>query len=762
MKTHHAEEVGKISTAEPGQHELAMTTAEQRHAPLGLAYPQTPSEQQSDEAIDPKAILSSLRRRWFLACLLGTLGGMAAAIGAWKYVPAPYRAFSELKVSSVNQKILFTTSEAHAQFDTYKQTQSRQITSPFVLNAAIRDPEVAKLSILQEQDHPVDWLEENLQVDSAGEEFIRVSLEGDRPSQLAKIVNAVVDAFLEEIVNKERNDRQDRLRKLEEFNSEITEELRTKRAALRKLAESLKTTDPETLSVKRQMEYQYIGRLREEATRLRFELLQAQIQLATRENQQPGAPMPEDAQAAHESNLLAAESIINERISLDPEYRRIEAAIRDLGFMVEDRLQRLGPKHPELVRLQNQLTRQEAISNDIRERIRTRTEKELQATTDSTTDQLRSRVQVLQVELDHLNSELNDLKLKDAGTGTLSFELEELQRDIALSEQTGSRFRTEIEALTIEIQAPQRISLHRKAEVPHVPETGKKYKMSGMAGMGVFGLIAGGIIFLDYRRRRVSSIEEVSDNLRVRILGAIPLLPRAVLKAVEDGSHRLSSQHVALRSVLKESMDSARAVLLRDSRVQSLATVMVTSASDGEGKTSVACHLATSLARAGRKVVLVDCDLRRPTVHRVYGVDISHGFCEILRGEKPLEGAAVQTAQEGLSVIPAGHVNRNALQMLAEGRAQNIFKSLHEDFEFVVLDTAPVLPVSDSLLLAQDVDSVILTIRRDVSRMGNIAAAKQRLEMVGVPPMGAILIGLDDFADRYGYYSRHYNSLEVT
>ncbi|WP_417847627.1 polysaccharide biosynthesis tyrosine autokinase [Thalassoglobus sp.] len=725
------------------------------------ATPVGPQQNQGTETIDTRALLNSVRRNWFIATLLGLIFGAAAAVATWVYVPAPYQAFFEFHINSVESKILFNTSEERSNFNTYKQTQMRKVTGEYVLNAALRDPEISSLPTLKEQEHPTDWLEENLKVSSPASEFFRLELEGDRPQDLAMIVNAVADAFLTEVVNKERTSRQDRLRQLQGFYRDINEELGLKRTQLEGIAQSLKTTDPEILSSKRQLEYEYYGQLREEFTRLRFELMQANIQLAAR---QP-SPAPDGdltSVSLPAEPLPVPQDLLNERINSSPEYQRISNSIRELEWSMTDKSQDLGEKHPDRLRLNKHIERQRLLAEELKKQIEKRILAEISANEDKSIVELQSRVKILEAEKNHLEQELSALKIKEAGEGTAAFNLEELKREITHMETTESRFRTEIEALLIEIQAKQRITENRRASTPHTPQMSKKYKMAGMAGLAALGLIAGGIIFLDYRRRRVSTAEEITENLRIRILGIIPILPRAIIKAVDDGKRKLSSQQVALRSVLKEAIDSTRAVLLRDPRLKVMNTILITSASDGEGKTSNACHLAASLARSGRKVVLVDCDMRRPTVHRVFRMSSAHGFCEILRGDQPLEGAAQPTPTPGLSVIPAGRVDSAALQALAEGGAGQIFKHLIEDYDFVIVDSAPILPVADTLLLAQDVDGVILTIRRDISRLGNVAAAQQRLEMIGVPPMGSILIGLDEFADKYGYYSRHYNTLDVS
>ncbi len=211
---------------------------------------------QGGEAIDTRALLNSVRRNWFVALLLGLILGSGAAVATWVYVPAPYEAFFEFHINSVESKILFKTSEEQSNFNTYKQTQMRKVTGQYVLNAALRDPEISNLPTLKEKDHPTDWLEKNLRVTSPASEFFRLSLEGDRPKDLALIVNAVADSFLTEVVNKERTARQDRLRQLQGFHGDISLELDGKRSELESIAQTLKTTDAAILSSKRQLEYE--------------------------------------------------------------------------------------------------------------------------------------------------------------------------------------------------------------------------------------------------------------------------------------------------------------------------------------------------------------------------------------------------------------------------------------------------------------------------------------------------------------------------
>jgi capsular exopolysaccharide synthesis family protein len=208
--------------------------------------------------------------------------------------------------------------------------------------------------------------------------------------------------------------------------------------------------------------------------------------------------------------------------------------------------------------------------------------------------------------------------------------------------------------------------------------------------------------------------------------------------------------------VLTESVDATRTLLLRHAHVNSTKIVMIASATGGEGKTTLSCHLATSLARAGREVLLIDGDIRRPSVHRVFDLKSKPGFCEVLTGKVELPDALHQVSPAGLTVLTAGRVDADALRVLAQDKLGQMLDVARNQFDFVILDTSPILPVTDALLMAQFMDGVLFSIRRDVSRAAKVAAAVQRVSMLGVNILGAVAIGLDEgpAKSRYSYY--HY------
>ncbi|MCA9051490.1 MAG: hypothetical protein KDA89_22280, partial [Planctomycetaceae bacterium] len=306
------------------------------------------------------AALGAFRRRWFVATSLGLFLGCAAAAAAWQLVPAPYTSFAELHIESVEQRILFKTAEAESNFNTYKQTQMRQITSPFVLTAAIREPEIAALSMLRQEQHPVEWLEEEIQVSSPGTEFIRVSLTGDQPTQLQKIVAAVAESYLAEVVHKDHEKRSERKANLERIYRDIEDRLRSKKNAVKKLAEALHTGDSQALTVKQQMAYEYYRQLQKEFTQIRFDLMRAEVQLATHKSQLPQQENIQVSDALVDKLLQQNQQIVN----LGAEAAKYEKLVESSSKLIRD------SNNPILVGYRRELSDSLAELSEAREKLR--------------------------------------------------------------------------------------------------------------------------------------------------------------------------------------------------------------------------------------------------------------------------------------------------------------------------------------------------------------------------------------------------------
>ena len=144
--------------------------------------------------------------------LIGVPLALLAAAAAWVAVPAYYTAFALLKVASTEPRLVFKKAESEQSFETYRQTQMAMIQSRFVLNAALRQPGISELETIRTKTYPLEWLEDKITVGTYNSpEILKISLEGDNPEDITKIVNAVKDAYLDEVVLADRKQRITRL-----------------------------------------------------------------------------------------------------------------------------------------------------------------------------------------------------------------------------------------------------------------------------------------------------------------------------------------------------------------------------------------------------------------------------------------------------------------------------------------------------------------------------------------------------------------------
>ena len=715
--------------------------------------PNTNGSPEPGTSLDLHAILAAFQRRWFVAFGIGFVLAIISAAVAWFVVPTPFTSFAELHVKSVQERLLFDTAEAETKFSDYKQTQIRRVLSPFVLNAALRKPEISKLSVIQEQEHPVDWLEKELSVTSPAAEFVRISLSGDNAKQLAAIVNAVTDAYIEEVVNSERNRRLERKNNLERIHREIEDKLRSKRNTMRKLAESLHTASSTALTVKQQMAIEYFSQLRKEHARVRFELMRSKSQMTASTS---------TSETMGESTVPAP--IIDAYLDQEPDILRLKNRITQLEQLLALYKQTItDPDNPLVAKQEAELNRVSENLESERERLRPRILERLQQENEArkaiSSEQVAQQVALLTKQEEQLRQELEAQEVETKQIGIASFELESLQQEIEQIDEVSSSINEEIQKINIELQSPPRITLHRRAEVPFEPALMQRYLATGLAGFGVLGFVIVGIVWLETTARRISNVQEVTGGLCLPVVGSLPVMPRWMMHG--NTSARNSGRSAVWQSVWTESVDSTRTMLLKDAQFDSRQVIMVCSALQGEGKTTLSSHLATSLARAGRQTVLIDFDLRRPTVHKMFELNRDPGLCEVLRGQVALEEVIREVRPAGLSVIPAGALTHDVLQTLAQGGARSLLNELRQMFDMVVVDSSPILPVTDSLLIAPEMDGIVFSIRRDVSQYGKVAAAYRRLAMLGANVLGSVVIGLDDggFGSSYGSrYRYRYNN----
>jgi non-specific protein-tyrosine kinase len=186
---------------------------------------------------------------------------------------------------------------------------------------------------------------------------------------------------------------------------------------------------------------------------------------------------------------------------------------------------------------------------------------------------------------------------------------------------------------------------------------------------------------------------------------------------------------------------------------QALETLVVTSAGVGEGKSTTLANLAVVSAQAGRKVILVDADLRRPTLHQTFGLDNETGLTTVMMDEAALASPPLRdTKIEGLSVLTSGPLPPNPADLMGSRRMEEVITALSEQADQILFDTPPVVAVTDAAVLATKVDGVLLVISAGKTRREYARTAVQRLEQINARLVGTVLTNVQLGAGFKGYY----------
>ena len=286
------------------------------------------------------------------------------------------------------------------------------------------------------------------------------------------------------------------------------------------------------------------------------------------------------------------------------------------------------------------------------------------------------------------------------------------------------------------------------AEVPRGPISPNV--RADMTFAFVAGLVlAIGLAFgFEYLDNRIKTPQELKANLNVPFLGMVPSLP-----ADKRASNPLLDNDVPPN--FAEAFKSIRTNVLFSTAEEGMRSLVVTSAGPGEGKSLVASNLSLALAQAGQRVLLIDADMRRPRVHEIFGGQQEPGLSNVLSGNAKTSDAIRKSSTPGLWVLPSGHIPPNPAELLGSKRYTDFVASLGIHFDWVVLDTPPVMVVADSSIVANQASGVVFVVRADHTNRHAVRAAAEQLEAANAHLLGSVLNGVDLVRNPY-YYSAYY------
>jgi capsular exopolysaccharide synthesis family protein len=447
-----------------------------------------------------------------------------------------------------------------------------------------------------------------------------------------------------------------------------------------------------------------------------------------------------------------------------PAIEKLRLALLDLGAQRSALADRLGPNHPQMVALRRQ-------AREVEGELRAEVEREIAAArgryqaAQMREDQLRSRLAQLEataIELRELGAQYDLLKSELDNARTLHESL--------LKQKTETAVHSQLDAASVRVI--ERPEVPQRPSTPNVPVN---LALGALAGL----IVAAAATFLrEALDPSVKSPEEVEDLLRLPTLAVIPNFALARVSA--NGRAAGSAHHAAssLRnrrppggnghdlvvfnepwSAVAETFRSLRTAVLFSAPADTDApkVILVTSAGAGEGKTDTAVNLATALADAQWRVLLLDADLREPGCHHALGVGNQQGLSDFLSGRAELDGLIQQLDAPRLCFVAAGPTPPNPAELVGSARMREAIDTLRGRFDFLIVDSPPVIPVTDAVLLGREVDGVVLVVKGHDSPRELVREARDRLLQAGAHLLGVVVNNVDLHWGGFDYYHKRYD-----
>lgn len=398
---------------------------------------------------------------------------------------------------------------------------------------------------------------------------------------------------------------------------------------------------------------------------------------------------------------------------------------------------RYGPEHPRMLAATSDLTTARSGFRDQINKIIERVEFEYNAALAEEAD-LQRRINLAQQTF-----------FSDNRKGSKYLEL---QREVESNQRLFDLFynRTKETTETIDLQSAHARIL-TPAEDPLRPSKPQKPILFLLAALGSLFLSIFYYIMRELFNTGIRDGEDVDQRIGLPLLGSLPSIKKSfvrpvVLNAQDDGERSKEG------AIFKEAVNTVRTGLMLDRVDRPHKTIMVTSTIAGEGKSTIAGHLAYSYASVGR-TLLIDCDLRTRGVSNMFGVNKTDmGLREVLSAEALLEQCVIGI-DNNLDLLCANFTPLNPLKLISSPRFQSHIKDAAKKYNYIILDAPPVLPVSDPLVLAGYVDAVVYAIRARSTPYQHISRCLQSLQRVEAPVSGVVLNQLDMGGSYYSYYS---------
>ena len=635
-----------------------------------------------------------------------------------------------------------------------------------------RHEEYKNFPISQIEGLPESYLKNNLEIDTEREtDILIINFESTNPLEAKEAANAAAHALMQEDTDYARiefkNAREFLANQLDEYDRRLRsteEELRTY-----KIEHGISMLSEET------------QKLIEQSSDMTALLSEAQTELDVANNH---LDFLKEELTAQDDFLADVNSVLSSPLIEQLKQETVTLQTQYVNFLTKSEYL---PEHPELIALKKSI---ESAKTKLNEEIQ-----KILLVKSGSADPLMFRSSLIEkISTAQINQNIKSSKVVSLRKAVEKYnermsllpdtevQLARLERNYKINEKTYTMLIEKYEEAKIaEKSKIGKIRIVEEARIPEAPiKPNKKMNMMIAIVLGL-GLGIGAALLVHSLDSKIRTFDDVRKYVSLPVLGTIPLIQTddieldnierkiATTKGSERELHKIIYQQVqaklitnyAPKSSVAEAFRILRTNIISRKKNSDCTTLLITSSGPKEGKSTIQANMATALAQMDAKVILVDLDLRRPMVHTITGIDKEIGISDFLMDKSTqIKSIIKKTNVNNLDVITSGIIPPNPSELLASKRMDEAIESLKEKYDYVLFDSPPVIAVTDSMVMANKVDLLILAIRVDQADKNVVKRTKELLENIKVDIAGVVINGIQPHRYynnyEYNYYYYYY------
>lgn len=717
----------------------------------------------NQEHISPREYLwAILKRKWLVLFLFG-LVVFVSVIYTIKQ-PKIYASIATVEIDIQADRVLSDVNEVHQLGDvsyydnqTYYQTQYDIIKSNTVAEMVVKrlhlDNHLVFLGLdkieddneLQEKiknSDPVAILQSNLMVIPRRESrLVDIRYTGTDPQLVTTITNTIAEAYIEQNLGRKLSSTRNAINWLTEQIQDLKTKLEDSETALYQFRK-----DNNIISIGMGDRVNIIG--------VRLEELSRQVSQAEQKVMDAKSRYMSTFKGIPKSGNI--EDIASVSILENPLIKELKTTLVKLENSYSELLVKYKEKHPDVQLVKSQMDK---------------TRKSLRQEISNIINGQKSEYLAAESALSDVKKELEQVKEQAMNLTSKSVEYNRLLREQESNQRVFEQVLVRLKEIDLAgMLKVNNISMLDEAKVPTIPIT-PKVKLNIILGI-IMGLAIsiGTALLLEVMDKTLKNTEDVERFLKIPLLGVIPKVPHQEYTELASQYRNFIDIFSFLnpQSSLAECCRTVRTNISFMSPGKQLKRILVTSASPREGKTTIVSNLSITIAKTGKKVLVLDSDIRRPRIHKAFDTDNDYGLSNVIMGTMTIDEAIRKTPIENLDILTCGAIPPNPAELLGSEEFRSIVDSLDERYDWIFFDSPPVIAVTDSSILSGLVDGVILVVKHGKTLREVAIRAKKQMTDIKANLLGAILNDLDldnretgnyyyHYYHRYGYYHHEPN-----